>query len=355
MKHEQFRTIIGVDLGDKKHQVCITDKGGEITSERTITNRKEQLQRLTQEFPGALFAIEVGTHSPWISRLLVGNGCSCVVANARKLRAIYTNDRKCDKLDARMLAKLARVDPELLSPIQHCPEEDQHHRLAITLRDSLVRQRVNLISTIRTSIKSLGMRLPSCSTPAFVNRCRNELADTPTLDTVEHMLNALEHINSSINELDKEIATSAKEHHPETRFLEQIAGVGTITSLSYVLAVGNPDRFKDPRDVAAYLGLVPRRDQSGKSDKQLSISKAGNRDVRRLLVQSAQYIMGHHGPDCDLKRHGLMLAAKGGKSAKRKAIIAIARKLSVLLLVLWKNQATYQPLRSDAKPTTKAA
>lgn len=355
MKQKQFRTIIGVDLGDKKHQACITGKDGAIISERAISNRKDHLERLAHEFPGALFAIEVGTHSPWISRLLTENDCSCVVANARKLRAIYTNDRKCDKLDARMLAKLARVDPELLSPIQHCSEDDQHHRLAITLRDSLVRQRVNLISTIRTSLKSLGVRLPSCSTPAFVNRCRNELAGTPMQHKVEHMLSALEGLNSSIKQLDREIAATAKEHHPETRFLEQIAGVGTITALSYVLAIGDPERFKDPRDVAAFLGLVPRRDQSGKCDKQLSISKAGNRDVRRLLVQSAQYIMGHHGPDCDLKRHGLMLAAKGGKSAKRKAIIAIARKLSVLLLILWKNQATYQPLRSDAKPSTKAA
>jgi len=354
-KHQrkQFRTIIGVDLGDKKHHVCVTDKDGNILSETTIPNRREHLVRLAKEHRGGLFAMEVGTHSPWVSRLIEENGCSCLVANARKLRAIYQNERKCDALDARMLAKLARVDPELLSPIKHGSEERQLDRLAITLRDSLVRQRVNIISTIRFSLKSLGVRLPGCSTPYFARLCRQELEDSPLLAVVETSLVALDGLNAQIKALDKQIAKTAAEQYPQTKRLEQITGVGPITSLSYVLAVGEPERFKDLRDVAAYLGLVPRRDQSGQSDKQLPISKAGNRDVRRLLVQSAQYILGHFGPDCDLRRHGLKLAARGGKAAKRKAIIAIARKLAVLMLVLWKTGKPYQPLR-ESTPETAA-
>lgn len=352
-QRKQFRTIIGVDLGDKQHHVCVTNKDGNILSERTVPNRREDLLRLAKENRGGLFALEVGTHSPWVSRLIEQNGCSCLVANARKLRAIYQNDRKCDALDARMLAKLARVDPELLSPIKHGSEERQLDRLAITLRDSLVRQRVNIISTIRFSLKSLGVRLPGCSTPYFAKLCRRELEDSPLLTVVEAPLAALDGLNEQIKALDKQIAKTAAEQYPQTKLLEQITGVGPITSLSYVLAVGEPERFKDPRDVAAYLGLVPRRDQSGQSDKQLPISKAGNRDVRRLLVQSAQYILGHFGPDCDLRRHGLKLAARGGKAAKRKAIIAIARKLAVLMLVLWKTGKPYQPLR-ESKPETAA-
>ena len=354
---KQYRTIIGVDLGDKKHHVCVTGKDGMILCEKTVANTKEQLTKLTREHPGALFAIEVGSHSPWISRLVESNGCCCLVANARKLRAIYQNERKCDEFDARMLAKLARVDPELLSPIQHGSEERQIHRLSITLRDSLVRQRVDIISTIRFALKSLGVRISGCSTPYFARRCREELEGNSLLDTVEVSLQALDGLNSQIKALDKQIARTAAEHYPETKLLEQIGGVGPITSLSFVLAIGDPGRFEDPRDVGAYLGLVPRRDQSGQSDRQLPISKTGNREMRRLLVQCAQYILGHFGPDCDLRRYGLNLAAKGGRSAKRKAVVAVAPKLAVLMLMLWKTGDPYEPLRNtpDEKTQSKKA
>jgi transposase len=245
-----------------------------------------------------------------------------------------------------MLAKLAHADPDLLSPIHHGSEQGQLHRLTISFRDSLVRQRVNIISTIRFSLKSLGMRLPGCSTPCFAKKCRQQLAGSPILSAVEAPLKALDELNVQIKELDKQIIKTAAEHYPQTKLLEQVPGIGPVTSLSYVLAIGDPERFKNVRDVGAYLGLVPRRDQSGNSDKQLPISKAGNRDLRRLLVQCAQYILGQFGPDCDLRRHGLMLATKGGKAAKRKAVVAIARKLAVLLLVLWKTGQPYEPLRN---------
>lgn len=183
MKTKQYKTIIGVDLGDKKNHICVTDKDGNILCEKTITNNTQHIAKLVNEHPGALFAIEVGTHSPWISRLIEACGCSCLVANARKLRAIYHNDRKCDQFDARMLAKLARVDPELLSPISHSSQQCQFHRLSITLRDSLVRQRVNIISTIRFSLKSMGIRLPGCSTPSFAKYCRGYLEDCATIES----------------------------------------------------------------------------------------------------------------------------------------------------------------------------
>jgi len=349
-KHQakQFRTIIGVDLGDKKHHVCITDKDGNILSETTIPNRKDRLVQLAGNYPGALFAIEVGTHSPWISRLLEENECCCLVANARKLRAIYTNDRKCDKLDARMLAKLARVDPELLSPVQHGTGDHQRHRLAITMRGGLVRQRVAIINSVRFSLKSMGIRLPGGATSAFTNKCRKEIEDPTMLAAIDPSLKVLDEMGLRIKQLEKQIALTAAEFHPETKLMEQIPGVGPITSLSFALAAGDPQRFEAPRDVAAYMGLVPRRDQSGGGDNQLPISKTGNREVRRLLVQCAQYILGHFGPDCDLRRQGLKLAARGGKAAKKKAIIAIARKLAVLMLVLWKTGGSYVPLRNAA-------
>jgi transposase len=198
MKTKTYKTIIGVDLGDKQHHVCVTDKDGKIVSETTIANNEEAIARLVNDHPGALVSIEVGTHSPWISRLIEAGGCACVVANARKLRAIYQNDRKCDQHDARMLAKLVRADPELLSPIRHGSEERQLHRLAITLRDSLVRQRVNIISTVRFSLKSLGIRLPGCSTASFAKQCREQLDGTPVFYAVEASVDVLDTLNIQI-------------------------------------------------------------------------------------------------------------------------------------------------------------
>lgn len=345
-KHK--KAIIGIDLGDRKHAVCALDQEGKELSGHFIYNRPDDLEQLSKDYPGALVAMEVGTHSPWISRLLESRGHAVIVANARKLRAIYTNDRKCDEYDARMLAKLARVDPELLYPIQHGSEQAQHDLVSIKLRDTLVRQRVDIITSIRFTLKSLGIRLKSPGTPAFARYARKALGAHPgILPKVAPSLSALDGLNTSIKEYDRQIETTSREKYPETARLRQITGVGPITALCFVLTMDEAGRFEATRDVGPYLGLVPRRDQSGNTDKQLPISKAGNGHLRRLLVQCSQYILGHFGPDCDLRRQGLKLAARGGKSAKKKAIIAIARKLAVLMLALQRNQSDYSPLRRE--------
>jgi len=348
--NQQFGTFIGVDLGDTKHAVCVTDKDGVILEEFTLINHRDELIRLAERFPEATLAIEVGTHSPWISRLLTVEGMKVVVANARKLRAIYQNDRKCDALDARMLAKLVRVDPDLLSPIQHGSEQAQKDLVAIKLRDSLVRQRVNIIGSIRGILKSVGIRLPASSSSSFHKKASELLDKHPEIrPAIEPALASLEEITRQVRCYERQIDQATREHHPEALHLQQIPSIGPITSLAFVLAVEDPSRFEDPRDIGPYLGLVPRREQSGDTDRALPITKSGNGYVRKLLVQSAQYLLGHFGPDCALRRHGLKLAAKGGKAAKKKAIIAIARKLAVLMLVMWQRGSDYEPFPGQAK------
>jgi len=347
------KAVIGIDLGDKKHAICAIDQDGNILKEYFIYNRPDDLEQLSKDYPEALMAMEVGTHSPWISRLLEGLGHEVLVANARKLRAIYTNERKSDELDARMLAKIARLDPELLHPVQHGSEQAQHDLLSIKLRDTIVRQRVQIISSIRFSLKSLGIKLKSPSSESFATYARKALEEHPeTLPMIEPALSSLDGLNAAIKAYDQQIQTACREKYPETQQLQQITGVGPITSLCFVLSVAEVGKFKKNRDVGAYLGLVPRRDQSGESDKQLPITKAGNGHLRKLLVQCAQYILGHFGPDCDLRRHGLKLAARGGKAAKKKAVIAIARKLAVLMLALRVSGSDYKPLKEEAVDAT---
>ena len=347
MKNTIPALTLGVDLGDRKHAVCVLGQDAIILKEFSVPNTADAIERLAADYPRARVAMEVGTHSPWVSRRLTAGGMEVFVANPRKLRAISANERKCDQSDARMLARLARVDPALLHPVVHGSEAAQRDLLSIKLRDTLVRQRVQLVCTIRASLKALGLRLASPSGGAFTAKARPVLAETPgLLVAVEPCLRVIDELSARIGELDRAIATAIQTRHPQAQKLQQITGVGPITSLSYVLTIEDARRFERARDVGAYLGLVPRRDQSGAVDKQLAISKSGNRHLRSLLVQSAHYILGAFGPDCDLRRQGLKLAARGGKAAKKRAIIAIARKLAVLMLALWKSQADYQPLRA---------
>ena len=347
----KFPTVtIGLDLGDKKHAICVLNSAGEIIDERTITNHRESLRRLSQKYPGSRIAMEVGSHSPWISRFFKALGHEVFVANPRKLRAIYANNRKSDQSDAYMIARLARVDPTLLSPIEHSTEEAQRDLLQVKLRDNLVRQRVDIISSIRFTLKSMGVMVASPNTTCFTKRCRKSLAgvDPKLLAMCEPSLRVVDELTQSIRELERRIEELCAEAYPETEFLQQIPGVGPITALSFVLTIGDPARFDSMRDVAPYLGLVPKRDQSGETDRRLGISKAGDAYLRRLLVSAAQYILGPFGPDCDPKRHGLHLVARGGRGAKKKAVVAVARKLSVLMLTLWYREEIYEPLHNHS-------
>jgi transposase len=336
--------FIGIDLGDKKHHACVTDAHGTILQECIIPNDRAALKKLSEDFLNAAVAIEVGAHSPWISRFLVANAMDVTVANARKLRAIYQNDRKCDQLDARMLAKLLRADRDLLSPIQHGSEQAQKDLIALKIRDSLVRQHVNIIATIRGVLKSLGLRIPASSSEAFHHRAETFLTSHPELaDAITPALQSIQSLTEQIKHYEKSIQQSARAHHPQAMVLQKIPSIGPITSMVFVLSIEDPNRFKDPRDIGAYLGLVPRRDQSGATDKQLPISKAGNKYLRALLTQCAQYLLGRYGPDCAIRQYGLKLAARGGKAAKKKAIAVVARKLAVMMIALWKKGGDYQP------------
>ena len=291
--------------------------------------------------------MEVGSHSPWISRFFEGLAHEVLVANPRKVRAISANERKCDELDAMMLARLGRVDPKLLYPIEHGTEESQRDLLQVKLRDNLVRQRVDIISSVRFTLKSLGVKVSSPNTNCFAKRARAELGavDVELLKMVEPSLNVIELLTTQIKELGRRIEEIGVNRYPETLRLRQIAGIGPITALTYLLVIGDKERFGNSRDVGSYLGLVPKRDQSGKLDKQLRISKAGDAYLRRLLVSAAQYALGPFGPPCDLRSHGLKLAERGGRGAKKKAVIAIARKLAVVMHTLLVRECDYEPER----------
>jgi len=336
----------GMDIGDRYSLLCVMDEAGEIVEETRIPTTRNGLTRYFGSKTKMRVAIEVGTHSPWISRLLEEFGHEVLVANARKLRMIYESDDKNDRLDAQMLARVARFDPQLLSPIQHRGRESQSARALISSRDALVRARTRLINHVRGLVKSTGERMRSCSSERF-HKLWMELPQTLE-SSLQPMMELIGQLTNQIADYDRQIEALSQESFPETMVLRQVAGVGPVTALSFVATIEEPQRFGSNRQVGAFLGLRPRRDQSGGRDPELRITKAGDPYLRRLLVGSAQYILGPFGPDSDLRRWGERLAARGGKAAKRRAAVAVARKLAVLLLALWKSGEDYEPLRSQS-------
>jgi transposase len=342
----------GIDLGDKWSHVCIYGNGSEIAHFRFPM----LAGGLREAFEGKGYAkvvVEAGSQSAWVTRDLRALGYDPIVANPRKLKAISSNERKSDQNDARMLAKLALADESLLYPIQHRTAEQDRGMAMLKSRDLLVRQRTKTIAAVRATAKGAGRRIPSGSPEAFGEHQKDipvelQLALNPMFAVVAAL-------NTGIHTFDIQLEDLAAQAFPETEYLLQVAGVGTLTSLAFVLAVGDPARFKSGRMVAAYFGLVPRRDQSGDCDKQLGISKTGNGFVRRLLVQCSQIILGSRGADCDLRRWGQKIAAHGGKKAKKRAVIAVARKLTVLLFRLWRDKLTWKPLFNvQETPATSA-
>ena len=352
---EQMKMTAGLDLGDKYSYLCLLDtESGEVIEEGRLHTDPEALRRRFSSEGSLRITIEVGTHSPWVSRLLEGCGHEVLVANARKVRLIYGSGRKNDKLDAENLARLARLDPKLLYPLQHRGENSQVHLALIRSREALVGSRTQLINHVRGAVKSFGRRLPKCSSRSFHKKVAEHLPEE-LVPALGPLLQTIGELTERIREYECKLEAVAIEHYPETEVLRQVGGVGTLTAVSFTLVLEDPYRFKKSRAVGAYLGLVPGEDQSGDSDPQQRISKEGDELLRRLLVGSAQYILGPFAHDSDLRRHGLKIAERGGKNAKKRAVVAVARKLSVLLHRLWVTGEIYEPLYNARRSGGEAA
>lgn len=343
--------VAGIDLGDRVAEVCVYGQG--VVMERfTVAMTPGAFHEAFVGRPFARVALEAGAQSAWVTRELRAAGQSPVVANPRKLKAIFANERKSDRNDALLLAKLASADASLLHPIEHRSEERDAALAVLKARDTAVRGRARLVHTIRSLGKSIGFRFTKGTVEGFANR----EAEVPEAlaSTVTPLFTLLRCFNEQIAGYDAQVEDMAKRLFPEAQRVQQVHGVGAVTALAFVLVLETPARFPNGRAAAAFVGLVPRRDQSGKVDRQLPISKTGSSLLRRLLVQCAQYILGPFGVDSDLRRWGHKLAARGGKNAKKRAVVAAARRLAVLLFRLWKHgevwQALYQANRSSPPP-----
>jgi transposase len=345
---KEQKLTIGVDLGDRWSFYCVLDEAGKIILEQKVPTTPEAVKQAFSRIPQSRIALETGTHSPWVSRLFTELGHEVIVAHAQKVQLITKSNRKDDRHDARTLARLARIDPELLGPIRHRSVQAQIHLTVIRARAELVSARTALVNAARGLVKSYGQRLPKCGTQQ-VGRELAAALSTELRDVLEPLLKEIESLNDGIKEYDARMEKIAKEVYPEVSLLKQVKGVGTQIALTYVLTIEDPHRFLKSREVGCFLGLKPGRRNSGESEPQKKISKEGDRYLRTMMVQGAHYILGPFGADSDLRRWGLKLAERGGKNAKKRAVVAVARKLAVLLHRLWVSGEVYEPLRNSQK------
>ena len=348
------KLTIGLDLGDRSSWYCVLDERGEVQVEQKVSTTAKALREVFGAMPRSRIALETGVHSPWVSRLLTELGHEVIVAHARNVRLIGESRRKDDRLDARTLARLARIDPQLLCPVKHRSRKAQADLTLIRARASLVRARTALVNTARGLAKSYGERLRGCN----VRNMNPEKAEalSPELQAaLEPLLAAAASVSERIREYDQRIEELAEQSYPEVALLKQVKGVGTLIALTFLLTLEDASRFRKSRDVGCYLGLQPGRRNSGQSEPQMHISKEGDPYLRSVLVQGAQHILGPFGPDCDLRRWGLKLAERGGKNAKKRAIVATARKLAVLLHHLWVTGEVYEPFHNSSRTMSAVA
>jgi transposase len=340
---KSIEAFVGCDVGDRTTHLCVIDWRGAVLERVRLSTTRGRLAAWFSERPAHRVVLEVGAHSRWISALLEQLGHEVVVANPRRVKLISASRNKTDRKDAELLARLGRSDPTLLAPIKHRGEAVHADLATIRARDALVRERTRLVNHVRGIVKPFGVRIPCCWPEAFHKRAVQHIP-VALRAAVEPILTALAAVGEAIAACDRRVEQRATEAYPEAKRLsEQICGVGTLTALAFVLTIEDPARFRSSRDVAPFLGLVPKRFQSGERDPELHITKAGDALLRRLLVNCAQYVL-HLGPDTDLKRWGRQLAARGRANSKNRAIVAVARKLSVLLHRLWVSGETYVPL-----------
>jgi transposase len=336
---------IGLDVGDRISHFAVKDAQGRLLEIGRVKMTLEELEKTFRVFEGDCLLMEVGTHSPWLQRALRRIGIDARVCNARAAAEVNRNGHKTDARDAENLAELLRTNSQFVRVVEHCTEDDQLMWAVVRARDALVRARTMLVNLVRGTVKSNGKRLSRCTSEGF----HQTLAEVPQQlkSALSPIYKQIRELTASIRKYDKKIGSFVQNDRPEAQRLTQITGVADLTALACVLALGNVNRFHRSRDAAAYLGLVPKKRQSGDRDPQLGITKRGNSTVRRLLVCAAHYIIGpFNKTESDLRTFGLKLAGGGNdKRRKKRAVVAVARKLAVVMTAMLQTGLAYEPVR----------
>jgi transposase len=346
-------TILGLDVSEKFIRWCEISAEGVLEGDGRFRNNREQLVRHFSRERVAV-ALEVGSHSRWIAKELSALGHEVLVLDPRRLKLISGSVYKDDKLDAERLAVLTRTSWRLLKTVQPRAEGDQRALSLVRARATLVEMRTKAVNAVRGLLKPYGVRIGKTGRSPKFRAEALRVMPAELAEILDPMLQSIESLNAAITDLDRQVEDYLPKLAGDAMHLLEIDGVGALTLLYFVALVGDPYRFEKNRTIGSYLGLCPKRDDSGDRTSELGITKAGDRYMRALLANCASHILGPFGKDCDLRRGGLRVAGQSAKRGpKKRAKTAVSRKLAVLMLSLWKTGEQYDPDRN--RPLEKAA
>ena len=336
---------VALDLGVQKTHLCALDAAGKRLKQGSVPTTEDGLRPWTIAFPGARAVLETGAQSRWVEAFLRKCGWDVITTDAAHVAPELRNrGEKSDRHDAARLAELLRIGSAQLAPVEHKPEQFYRDYTVLMARRAAMQIQGKLINQLRGIGKAVGQPLPKCAPESFMGRAARSLS--PDLaEATDGLCRILEAVKTAIRSYDAQVELIAERHVVTKRF-RQIPGVGPLTAVAFALVVFRPERFKNADALSAYLGLTPRRVQSGPLDPQCRISKQGNGLLRTYLVQAANYIL-THGKDCDLQRWAKAYIARGGgKNARKRAVVAVARRLATMLFALWRSGQDYDPLHN---------
>lgn len=343
-REETGMEYCGIDVHQKETEICILNEEGEVIERSRIPTSRKALTAYFDKKARVKLVMEAGGSSQWVSRLIEKQGHEVIVCPPRQIRMIAESTLKSDEIDAEILARLGRIDVGFLGRVTHRSEEVQLLQANLTVRSALVKSRTKWVNTVRGVLRGFGYKVSGGSTGTFHQRCANTDIPEPLMETIRPLLTQLELITEEIERIEEKLNTIAC-GFPEVDHLRCIPGVGLLTALSFVLSIDDPERFRRSRDVSAFFGLRPAVRGSGDVKHYGKITKQGDPEIRRLLVQAAHAMMNTK-KDCHLKQWAAKVAARRGKG---KATVALARKLAALMHHLWITGEVFRPFPSNVK------
>ena len=328
----------GIDLHQDKSEICIIDEDGEVMERTTVRTTRRGLSRYFGGRARMRVVMEAGGSSPWVSRLVESCGHEVIVCSPRRVRLIAESTLKADAVDAEVLARLVRIDPGFLGSVTHRSEEAQRLRSQLTVRSALVEARTKWINTVKGILRGFGYRVAGGGPRTFPQRVAKLDLPAELREVVKPLLAQLDLVTAEIDRREEDLEMVAKEL-PAVEHLRRIPGVGLIVALYYVLTIDDPERFRKSRDVAAYFGLRPTMRSSASVSYFGRITREGDPEMRRLLVQAAHGLLRTRARS-HLQDWAVELAGRRGKG---KAVVALARKIAVLMHRLWVTGEVFQP------------
>ena len=346
--------FVGLDVSVKEAAVSVINAAGKVVWEKKVASEPDDIIKLllsTGEEYGRI-GIEAGPLSQWLVNALTVAGLPVVCIETRHMKALLTAQQinKSDRNDARGIAQMMRVG--LFKPVHVKTQLAQEQRMLLTSRKLLQRKLLDVECDLRGTLRNFGLKVGTVSAGKFEARIRELVMDLPRIALiVEPLLAVRRAMRQQFAVLHKMLLDSVR-HDPVCRRLMTAPGVGAVVALTYRATVDQPQRFLHSRAVGAHVGLTPRRYQSGEIDYDGGVSKSGDTMLRTMLYEAAQSLLVHSGKWSWLKAWGLRVAQRRGM---RRAIVAVARRLAVVLHRMWVDGTEFRWSNSTTEVPPQAA